>query len=321
MAENVFRRAWRILKETTSHWMNHDPFVHAGSLAFYTLFSLAPVVIVAVSIAGAVLGEEAARGQIFGTLTEFIGPASAKAVEDAVQKSRPSEAGVLPTIIGAIAIMIGATTVFAQMQLALNRIWGVAAKPDANSILLLIRKRILSLAIVLAIGFVFLVSLMLNVALRAAIHYVDGWIGAAPALLAGAEVVLSVFVIALLFALLYKAMPDVVVSWRDVRAGAIVATLLFVGGRYGIATYLAYTAPDSAFGAAGALVLLLMWVYYSSLILLYGAALSRARLVVAGKRIVPRKLAVRIREEIIEEPKPSPRQQEREEERAKADTR
>jgi membrane protein len=300
-SRHPFARAWAIFLRAGGLWLERNAFVHAGSLAFYTLFSMAPVVIIAVAIAGAVFGEEAARGEIVARLDEFIGLDAAQAVEEAVARSRLEVAGLVPTVAGLVALLIGATTVFAQMQISLNRIWGVVARPRKSSIVILLKNRMLSLAISLMIGFVLLVSLLLNVALRAIITYAESWVPVPPVLLTAAELVLSLVVITSLFVVIFKVLPDVVVAWQDVWVGAAITAVLFVAGRYGIAVYLAYTAPASTYGAAGSLVLILLWVYYSSLILFFGAALTKARVVSAGKPVVPRAMAVRVREEVVEE--------------------
>lgn len=294
-------RSWRIFVDAGGLWLERHAFVHAGSLAFYTLFSMAPVVIIAVSIAGAVLGEEAAQGEIVAQLEDFLGRDAALAVEEAVARSRPEVAGMLPTLTGLLAVVAGATTVFAQMQISLNRIWGVAARPQRSGIATLVKTRVLSLTIVLTIGFILLVSLLMNVALRAAVTYAEAWIPVPPLLLTGAELVLSLVIITVLFAVIFKVLPDAVVDWADVWTGAAITATLFVIGRYFIAFYLAYTAPSSTYGAAGSLVLILLWVYYSSLILFFGAALTKARVLAAGKRVVPRPTAVRVKEEMVEE--------------------
>jgi membrane protein len=297
----LLRRSWLILLDTVSLWLDRNAFVHAGSLAFYTLFSMAPIVIIAVSIAGVIFGADAARGEIVGQLDDLIGSGAARAVEDAVARSRPDVAGILPTIAAVAALAAGATTVFAQMQISLNRIWGVATRPDKSTVLVLIKNRLLSLTIVIAIGFVLLVSLLLSVAVRAVIEYAESWVPMPPLLLTGADLSLSLVSVTLLFGVIYKVLPDAVIAWRDVWVSAAITAALFVAGRYVIAFYLTYTAPASAYGAAGSLVLILLWVYYSSLILYFGAALTKVRLLASGGRVVPRKMAVRVREEIVEE--------------------
>lgn len=297
--------AWKLFLQAGGTWLERNAFVHAGSLAFYTLFSMAPVVIIAVSIAGAVFGEDAARGEIVTQLDDFLGADAAAAVQEAVARSRPDVAGLLPTLTGILALVAGATTVFAQMQISLNRIWGVASKPSKSGLVIMAKNRILSLTVILTIGFVLLVSLLLNVLLRALVRYADAWTPVPPLLLSSLELVLSLAVITVLFAVIFKVLPDAVIDWDDVWFGGAVTALLFVVGRYLIAFYLTYTAPASTYGAAGSLVLILLWVYYSSLILFFGAALTKARVLASGKRVLPRKLAVLVREEIVEEPAPN----------------
>jgi membrane protein len=297
-----FRQAWRIFTHAGGLWLERNAFLHAGSLAFYTLFSLAPIVIIAVAVAGVIFGAEAARGEIVAQLEEVIGREGALAVEDAVARSRIEVAGLLPTVTGVVALLVGATTVFAQMQLSLNSIWGVAAKRDLSGILVLVKNRVLSLAIVLTIGFVLLVSLLLNVALKAVVRYADSWVPLPGAVLASAELLLSLVVVTLLFAVIFKVLPDVHVAWSDVWVGAAITATMFILGRHLIALYLAYTAPASTYGAAGALVVVLLWVYYSSLILFFGAAVTKAKTLASGKAVVPRALAVRVQLEVVEEP-------------------
>ncbi len=294
-------RTWGLFADAGGLWLERNAFLHAGSLAFYTLFSLAPIVIIAVAVAGIIFGEDAARGQIVTQLEEVIGREGALAIQDAVARSRIDAAGLVPTIAGVIALFVGATTVFAQMQLSLNSIWGVVAKPERSSLLILLKTRVLSLAIVLTIGFVLLVSLLLNVALKAVVRYADTWIPLQGAVLTGAEFGLSLIVITLLFAVIFKVLPDVHVAWPDVWAGAAITALMFIVGRHLIALYLTYTAPASTYGAAGSLVLVLLWVYYSSLILFFGAAFTKAKTLASGKSVVPRALAARVRVEVVEE--------------------
>jgi membrane protein len=290
-----------VLRKTVKYWLDSDAFIHAAALAFFTVFSVAPVVIIVVSIVGAVLGEEAARGQIAQQLQEAIGAEAAEAVQSAVASSRIERSGLLPTLVGIAAMLFGATTVFAQMQRSLNSIWGVMAKPSRSSIFVLVKVRLLSLAVVLAIGFVLLVSLLLSVVLNAIITFASGWLPLPAFLLTGTEVALSLVVTTLLFATIFRVLPDVILHWHDVMLGAFVTAALFTLGRSLIALYLAEMAPASTYGAAGSLVLLLLWVNYSSLILLFGAAFTRAYRESRGLSIRPRNSAVLVHTELVEE--------------------
>ncbi|WP_068634621.1 YihY/virulence factor BrkB family protein [Thauera butanivorans] len=281
-----------VAKTTVRVWLEAQVFVHAAALAFFTVFSVAPVMIVAVSIVGLVLGERAAQGEIVQQLEAAIGVEAATAVQTAVENSRIQHSGLLPTIAGFGAMIFGATTVFAQMQGALNAIWSVAPQPTRSGVLNYLKTRLLSLTVVLAIGFVLLVSLALSVAMRTVVAFAQDWLPVPGFVLLGADWIVSLVVITLLFGAIFRVLPDVVLGWRDVWLGALVTALLFVLGRSLIALYLSTTATASSYGAAGSLVLLLMWVNYSSLILLLGAAFTRATVEASGRCIVPRATAV-----------------------------
>jgi membrane protein len=291
---------WRVVRGAVKHWLERNAFSYAGSLAFYTLFSLAPTMIIAVTVIGVVLGEEAAQGQLGAQLQDALGTEVALAIEQAVAASRIEESGLLPTLLGVGALIVGATTVFAQMQFSLNTLWGVTARPSSNSLLVFLKNRLLSLAVVLSIGFILLVSLVLGVLIRAMLKAADDLLPFVELLTTGAEFLVSLAMVALLFATIFKVLPDVVLSWKDVLVGAVVTALLFTVGRHVIASYLAYTATASTYGAAGSVVMILLWVYYSSLILLFGAAFTRSHLLARGREIVPRPTAVVVRRELLD---------------------
>ncbi|WP_295037869.1 YihY/virulence factor BrkB family protein [Salinicola sp.] len=295
-----FCRYWfAVVRDSVKLWLDRNAFSYAGSLAFYTLFSLAPTVIIAVTVVGLWLGEDAARGEIVDRLQDTLGPSAASAIESAVAQSSIQASGILPTVAGFVTLLIGATTVFGQMQFSLNTIWGVAPNPDRNSIFLFAKKRLLSMAVVLAIGFVLLVSLILGVIVQATFSYAGDWVPGSVFLLEIAQFALSIVVITLFFAAIFKVLPDVVLSYRDVLLGALVTAVLFIIGRNAIAAYLAHTATASTYGAAGSVVLVLLWVYYSSLILLFGAAFTRTHVLAKGGSIIPRNTAVAVRHEVI----------------------
>ena len=290
-----------IFRSAVSNWLDSQAFIYAAALAFFTVFSIAPIVIVVVAVAGVFLGEMAAQGQIFEQLNEVLGVEAAEVVETAVINSQIDQSGLLPTVIGLVATAVGATTVFAQMQQSLNQIWDVAPRPSRNSLWLFIRSRVLSLTIVLAIGFVLMVSLLLSVALRAVMAFADQWLPVPGWAMVSLEVGLSLLVVTLLFAAIFRILPDVVLSWRDVLAGAFITALLFTVGRSLIAMYLANTATASTYGAAGSLAILLLWVNYSALILLFGAAVTRAHCQARGVNIPPRATAVSVQRRMVED--------------------
>ena len=209
--------------------------------------------------------------------------------------------GILPTLLGFLALLFGATTVFAQTQAALNHLWDVRAQPSRSGILNFIRTRLLSLSLILVIGFLLLVSFVLSVVIGVVVRFAADWIPVSNLLAITADLTLSLVVVTLLFAVVYKVLPDVHLGWRDMWKGAFAAAALFTVGQFAISYYLTRTAPGSAYGAAGSLVIVLMWVYYSSLILLLGAAFTRISVRERGDVIQPRDIAVRIRTQVIEE--------------------
>ena len=290
-----------VLVTAGRNWVDSQAFIYAAALAFFTAFSIAPVMIVAVAVVGVVLGPRAAEGQLLDQLRDVVGPEAASAVETAVLNSQLEQSGWLPTLAGIAAIVLGATTVFAQMQKSLNAIWDVAPRPSKGGVWRFVKARLLSLTVVLVIGFVLLVSLALSVALRAVIVFADQWLPVPGWAMVGVEIVVSLTVITLLFAVMFKVLPDVVLSLRDVLLGGLVTALLFTLGRSLIAMYLANAATASAYGAAGSLALLLLWVNYSSLILLFGAAFTRAQFEARGNTIRPRNGAVRVQRELVDE--------------------
>lgn len=297
--KHALASAGRIFADAGRLWLARNAFIHAGALAFYTLFSLAPIVIIVVSIAGIVFGEDAAQGLVAARLSGVVGPDVAELAQQAVARSRPDVAGLVPTLTGLAALALGATTVFAQMQTSLNRIWGVAAKPQRSGVAAFVKNRIVSLTIVLAIGIILLGSLVATIVLRSLVAHAEGWVAVSPILVGTLEAFVSVVVFTLLFAVIFKVLPDVAVGWQDVWVGAAATGALFVVGKSLIAAYLAVTAPASAYGAAGSLVLLLLWVYYSALILYFGAAVTKARVLASGRAVVPRPTAVLVREELL----------------------
>ena len=282
-----------IFKAAAKRWLERDAFEHAAALAFVTLFSLAPLIIIVVAIVGVVFGEDAASGQISESISDLVGAQAASAVEVAVRRSRVQEAGLLPTMLGIGAMIFGATTVFAQMQGALNKFWGVRARPARSGILNFITVRLLSLSMVLIIGFLMLTSFVVSLAITGIIEHARDWIPIPGFAVAGIDLVFSLAVTTVLFGMLFKILPDVQIRWADVWRGAFVTALLFAIGKYCISLYLTHVAPASTYGAAGSLVLVLLWVYYSSLILFFGTCLTIATILVRGDTVTPKKAAVR----------------------------
>lgn len=266
--------------------------MHASALAFCTLFSLAPLIIIVVTIVGLVFGEDAASGRIAGAISDLVGSKGAAAVELAVRHSRPKEAGLLPTVLGVGALIFGATTVFAQMQGALNQFWGVRSRPTRGSIHRFVAVRLMSFGMVLIIGFLMLTSFVVSLGITGVIRYAHEWVRIPPSAVMLIDLAASLGITTLLFGLLFKVLPDVQIRWADVWRGAFITAMLFALGKYLISFYLTHVAPASTYGAAGSLVVVLLWVYYSALILFFGTCLTVATILERGEGVRPKKSAV-----------------------------
>lgn len=294
------QRWGRLFVRAGKIWLDHDPFLHAGALAFYTLFSLAPVVIIAEALVGALLGTAATRERMQLELQAVIGSDAAQAITAAATRARLEGGGVLPTLFGAVVLLVAATSAFAQLQSALNRLWGVRARRDRSRVMVLLRTRLRSLAVVLTIGGVLLLFLVASIVLQTLLHSAATWLPQFGALLTIADLAVTLGITTLLFGAIYQILPDVRIAWRDVWMGAGTAALLFALGRHLIALYLSAQAVAATFGGGRSLVLVLLWVFYSALILLFGAALSKAHALEAGRGVAPRGQAVRVREQIVD---------------------
>ena len=283
----IVRETVEILKKAAWDWMEDQAPTLGAALAFYTVFSLAPLFVITIAIAGLVLGQEAAQGQIFDQLRILIGAASAEAVQDVVQNANARPAtGVLTTIIGVLALLFGASGVFGQLQTSLNAIWGVEPKPG-RGVWGIVQDRILSFGFILVVGFLLLVSLLLTAAIAFAGQWLGGMFPAIETVVQIANSILSLAVITLLFAMIFKFMPDAKIAWRDVWIGAFITAALFTVGKLALGLYLGKSGVGSSYGAAGSLIVLLIWVYYSSQIVFFGAEFTRAYANRFGSRIVP----------------------------------
>jgi membrane protein len=278
--------AFSLLKQTFVEWREDKVSRLAAALAYYTAFSLAPLVLIAVAIAGLVLGEEAASGQIYAQLAGLLGSEGAGVIETAVRNSRQVGLASLSAIIGLVTLIWSASNVFAQLQDALNTVWEVEPKPG-RGILGTIRQRFLSMTMVLGIGFLLLVSLVLSAGLAALGRYFSAALPGSDLLWQAVNFLVSFAVITLLFAAIYKVLPDVEIRWRDVWIGAAVTALLFTIGKLVIGIYLGNASVGSTFGAAGSLLVVLVWVYYSAQILFFGAEFTQVYARRYGSRIVP----------------------------------
>jgi membrane protein len=291
---NKLKAGWQLFKLSFAEWMNDSTFEWSAALAFYTIFSIAPVLLIAVGVASFFLAPDTATDQIVGEMEKMIGAQGANAARQVVESSRGFGKGLWAVIVGIVTLITGATAVFGELQSALNQIWDVKAKPDRGVIMSFIVDRLRSFSIAICVGFLLLVSLVISAVISGLQTYLNNWLPGVPWVWQTANVVSSFLVIAVLFAMIYKFLPDVVISWKDVWIGAAVTALLFTGGKYLIGLYLGQTATTNAFGAAGSLVVLLFWVYYSALISFLGAEFTQVYARRYGPGIQPQKHAVRV---------------------------
>ncbi|HTF90887.1 MAG TPA: YihY/virulence factor BrkB family protein [Planctomycetota bacterium] len=292
LGRTSFRGAWSVLKKFVVDFFDHDPFELAAATSYYTLLSLAPLLLIVVGIGSLVFERKAVEGRILEEMRYLIGDQGAAALETVILNVSPEQSG-LSIGIGLVALLIGASTVFAQLSTALNKIWGV--KPDekkTNTWLAYLRKRVLSFAMVLAIGFLLMVSLVLSAMLSAAGLALDAG-GDYEAFWHVINALASFLVITVLFAMMFKFLPDAKIAWRHVWLGAALTSLLFTFGKQLIGVYLGHASVGSNFGAAGSIVVFTVWIYYASLLVFLGAKITRVHAQRAGDRVVPEEFAHR----------------------------
>jgi len=246
-----------------------------AAIAFYTLFSLAPMLLMIIAVAGLVFGEVAARGALMGQLEGLMGREGAAALQAMIASAGHPVSGVVATVVAVVTLVVGATTVFAELQSSLNVIWK-AEPPKEASVVLLVKVRLASLSLIAVIGFLLLVSLVLSAILTAVGDFLRGIMPGLEIMMQAANFVISLGVVTTLFAMIYKVLPDVNIPWRDVWFGSFITALMFSLGKFLISLYLGSSNVATTYGAAGALVIVLMWVYYSSQIFLFGAEITKA---------------------------------------------
>lgn len=296
---------WELLKETYDEWNRDNALRLGAALSYYTVFSLPPVLLIVIALAGFIFGEDAARGRIVEEIQGLIGRSGAEGVETMIRNAYQPETGMIATIIGIVTLLVASTGVFAELQDALNTVWNV--KPaEGRGVLDILRVRLFSFVMILGIGFLLLVSLVLSAGLSALNDYVLQYQAEliSATLLQILNIIVSLGITTGLFAMLYKLLPDVRVSWKDVMLGAFFTSLLFTVGKFAIGLYLGNSDIGSSYGAAGSMAIILFWVYYSSQILFFGAEFTQVYSRRFGRTATPIRGAVRFREVLQKETAP-----------------
>lgn len=292
----TLKPAFSMLKESFQEWKEDDALQLGAALAYYTIFSLAPLLLIVIGVAGLAFGREAVQGRIVEQIDHLVGQQGAVAIQTMIANVAKHEgSGLLATVIAGITILFGATGVFAQLQSSLNKIWNVEPKPD-RGILGFLKTRVASFGMILGIGFLLLVSLVVSAGVAAVNNYFVSLMPAAEVLFQVLSLVISFAVVTLLFAMIFRFLPDVKVAWRDVWVGAAVTSVLFAIGKELIGLYLGHSSVASAFGAAGSVIVILVWIYYSTQILFFGAEFTQVYARRYGSQIVPDDDAVQVRE-------------------------
>jgi membrane protein len=293
----MLKTVGRVLLDAVNRMFDDDALPLAAALAYYSLLSMAPLLLVVISLAGVFFADREVHAQLIEQMRALVGDAGAELTRTVIQHTGGEERSAWSLVIGALLTLFGATTVFGQLQYALNRVWRVRAAPRAGFIMRFIKQRILSFAIVLSVGFLLMVSLVISAVLAALHSYLDEHLASAALFWSGLDLAISFSLATLLIAMMFKYLPDAEIEWRDTWHGALITAALFIVGKQVIGLYLGQTTVASSFGAAASVVIFMIWVYYAAVILLFGAEITQAVAARRGAIVVPNQNA---------EPAPAP---------------
>ena len=294
-----------VVKNSFKGFGNDNVTKLSGSLAYYTVFSMGPLLVVIISLCSIFLGREAVEGKIFSQLNSFVGHDTALQLQQVIKNASVAGKGKLAAIIGIITLLIGATTVFGDIQDSINRIWGIKPKPK-KSWLKMLQNRFLSFSVIASLGFLLLVSLGISAIIEALINsFKAKYPDVAVIFVYIINLLLTLGITTLIFAVIFKVLPDARIKWKDIMTGAVATALLFMLGKFGISFYISKANVGSTYGTAGSIVILLIWVYYSSIILYFGAEFTKAYAIKYGSEIRPNDYAVTTKQVEVETGKQS----------------
>jgi len=298
--QNILSKSWYLLKRTFLEFIEDDAIKLSAALSYYTIFALPPLLIIIITICGFFFGEEAVTGQLYGQINELVGNDAAKQIQEAIKNVQLSDSNVFVTVFGVIMLLIGASGVFAEIQSSINYIWGLRAKPN-KGLRKFIQNRLMSFSMIVSVGFLMLVSLILNATLdilnvRLKIYFPESTVY----LFYVINILIVLGSIALLFAIIFRTLPDGNIKWKDAFIGAGFTSILFMIGKFAIGFYLGSSTIANVYGAAGSVVIILVWVYYSAIILYFGAEFTKVYAKTFGGNIFPNDYSVEIKKEILE---------------------
>ena len=285
------KRVWKLLKQAVKEWQQDKVPILAAALAYYMVFSVAPMVIIVIAVVGFIVGESVARQEVIQQMEALIGPDATESVRIVLQNQFKPSSNIIATVVGIITVIFGATTVVVQLKQALNMIWDVQPKPG-QGVKGFIKTRILSVLMVMGIGLILLLSLILSAVLAGVDRLLEQYLSVPSIVWSLTDNLISVILMTLLFGQIYRVLPDVEISWKDVAVGSVITAVLFTLGKAGISIYLGNSSVGSAYGAAGSLVIFLMWVFYSAQIFLFGAEITKVWARTYGSKIKPSENAI-----------------------------
>jgi len=298
--QNILSKTWYLLKTTFLEFNDDNAIKLSAALSYYTIFALPPLLIIIITICGVFFGEEAVTGELYGQINRLVGNDAAIQIQDAIKNVQLSDSNVFVTIFGVVMLLIGASGVFAEIQSSINFIWGLRAKPN-KGLKKFIQNRIMSFSMIVSVGFLMLVSLMVNATLdllnsRLKIYLEDSTVYLFYVL----NLIIVLASITLLFAIIFRTLPDGIIKWKDAFIGAGCTAVLFMIGKFAIGFYLGNSTIASVYGAAGSIIIILVWVYYSAIILYFGAEFTKVYAKSYGGQISPNEYSVEIKKEIFE---------------------
>ena len=298
--QNILSKTWYLLRTTFLEFNDDNAIKLSAALSYYTIFALPPLLIIIITICGFFFGEEAVTGELYGQINRLVGNDAAIQIQDAIKNVQLSDSNVFVTIFGVVMLLIGASGVFAEIQSSINFIWGLRAKPN-KGLKKFIQNRIMSFSMIVSVGFLMLVSLMLNAVLdvlnaRLKLYLADSTVY----LFYVINLIIVLGSITLLFAIIFRTLPDGIIKWKDAFIGAGCTAVLFMIGKFAIGFYLGNSTIASVYGAAGSVIIILVWVYYSAIILYFGAEFTKVYAKTYGGKIAPNGYSVEIKKEIFE---------------------
>lgn len=300
-SQNTFSKSWNLLKDTFLEFTDDNAIKLSAALSYYTIFALPPLLIIIITICGFFFGEEAVTGQLYGQINRMVGNDAAIQIQEAIKNVQLADSNIFVSIFGVVMLLIGASGVFAEIQSSINFIWGLKAKPN-KGLKKFIQNRLMSFSMIVSVGFLMLVSLILNATLDVLNARLKLYLPESTIYLFYVINLIIVFAsITLLFAIIFRTLPDGIIKWKDAFIGASSTAVLFMVGKFAIGFYLGNSTIGSVYGAAGSVIIILVWVYYSAIILYFGAEFTKVYARSYGGEITPNAYSVKIKKEIFEE--------------------